>query len=462
MEFKKFWYILNIEYNMSFEIYSEQFYKELDKKIEKVENENSEVPFLPKEEYAKQQKIIEDFLKKTKLKIYGGIALDKFMPANDKIYTNKEGKLVDYDTYSPTPLKHAVELGNILFNAGFKYITVKEGVNTGVYKIFNSFQEAVDIVFMPQRIYDIIPSEAINGLVYVLPKHLKIDLLVALTNPKQAIFRWQKDFDRLQKLEKYFPTEKPKIFCQSSRYKYTQNPLEKKIKEYIFSRNDYILFGDYAYYSYMEYSGLKDYFNPDIKYLEIGMQNPATIFDDLRKITNGQIKIKKYHPFMKHIPGRFIVTDASKDTHILLIIYELNEKCIPYISYKNMKIVTYHGLVLYYNFMIYISERYGIKDRQEIAECCLYDLERAKNYFFHHSKKNEFDDTIFRCFILPCLGKEKNILKDSKIKLWTSSQTKMKSFSYVPFGRSFLVSEDKVPPGIVKFVSGEFDKDIHL
>ena len=66
MEFKKFRYILNIEYNMSFEIYSEQFYKESDKKIEKVENENSDLPFLSKEEYAKQQKIIEDFLKKYK------------------------------------------------------------------------------------------------------------------------------------------------------------------------------------------------------------------------------------------------------------------------------------------------------------------------------------------------------------------------------------------------------------
>ena len=447
---------------MSFQIYSEQFYSELDKKIEKVENENKDLPFLPKEEYIKQQKIIEDFLKKNKLKIYGGIALDKFMPTNDKIYANKEGKLVDYDAYSPTPLKHAVELGNILFTAGFKFVTVKEGINTGVYKIFNYFQEAVDLVFMPQRIYDIIPSETINGMEYVSPKHLKIDLLVALTNPKQGIFRWQKDFERLAKLEKYFPTEKPKKFCQSSRYKYTQLPLENKIKEYIFSRNDFILFGDYAYYSYMESSGLKDFFSPDIKYLEIGMQNPATLFEDLKKITNGKIKIKRYHQFMKHIPTRFIVTDADKDTHILLIIYELTEKCIPYILHKNMKIMTYHGLVLYYNFMIYLSARYGIKDRQQIAECCLYDLERAKNYFFNHSKKNEFDDTIFKCFILPCLGKEKNILRDSKIKLWTSGQTKIKPFSYLPSSRSFLVSEDKVPPGIVKFVSGEFDKDIYL
>jgi hypothetical protein len=60
------------------------------------------------------------------------------------------------------------------------------------------------------------------------------------------------------------------------------------------------------------------------------------------------------------------------------------------------------------------------------------------------------------------LGKEKNILRDSKIKIWTSAQTKVKSFSYMPFGREHLVSEDKVPPGFVKFVSGEFDKDIHI
>ncbi len=235
---------------MSFQIYSEQFYKELDKRIEKVENENKDLPFLPKEEYLKQQKIIEDFLKKNKLKIYGGIALDKFMPANDKIYMNKEGKLVDYDAYSPTPLKHAVELGNILFNAGFKYINVKEGVNAGVYKIFNYFQEAVDIVFMPNGIYELIPSNNINGLEYVCPKHLKIDLLVSLTNPKQSIFRWQKDFERLVKLEKYFPVEKPNNFCQFSHYKNSQSPIENKIQDYIISRDDYILFGDNAYYSY--------------------------------------------------------------------------------------------------------------------------------------------------------------------------------------------------------------------
>lgn len=445
---------------MAFEIYSDNFYKGLDARIEKVEKENKDLPYLPLEDYLKQQTIVEQFLKKYKLKIYGGVALDKFMPDNDKIYPNKEGKIVDYDAYSPTPLKHAVELCNELFKAGFKYVIVREGVNMGVYKIFNYFQEAADIVFMPQRIYDLIPSQNIGGLEYVAPKHLKIDLLVSLTNPKQSIFRWKKDFERLEKLEKYYPVVKPKTFCDQSFHRYSQTFLEQKIQDYVMQRNDYIIFGDMAYYAYMQESGLKDYFAPDMKYMEIGMQNPSLIFNDLKKM--GKIKIRRYHQFMKHIPTRYIVTPVGKDTHILLIIYELNEKCIPYVEYNGSKFMTYHGLVLYYNFMIYLSGRYGIRDRQQIAECCLYDLERAKKYYFQKTGKNEFDESMFRCFVLPCLGKEKNVLRDSKIRVWTSGKTRSKPFTYVPATRPHLVLEDKVPPGIVKFVSGELDKEINL
>jgi len=442
-----------------FEIYSHKFYENLDKRIEQVEEENKDLPFLPLDEYMKQQTIVENFLRKYNLKIYGGVALDKFMPENDKIYPDKKGKIIDYDCYSPMPRKHAVELGNELFNAGFNYVSVREGVNAGVYKIFNYFQEAADIVFMPQKIYDLIPTKIFDGLTYVSPKHLKIDLLVALTNPKQALWRWKKDFERLKKIEKYFPVEKPKRFCEKTSGKFYASTFENIIKNFISKRNDYITFGDMAYYAYMAQSGLQDYFAPEVKYLEIGMQNPQNIFPELRKITNNSIRIRRYNQFQKHIPARYIVTPEGKDTHILLIIYELHEKCIPYVDYNGLKIMTYHGIVLYYNFMIYLSAVYGIRDRQQIAECCLYDLERAKNYFFNKTGMNEFSDSIFRCFVLPCLGKEKDTYRESKIRSWTGS----KIFGYVPQKRmasGFLVMADKVPPGIVKFVTGEYDKDI--
>lgn len=444
-----------------FEIYSPHFYETLDKRIEEVEEENEDIPFLPLDEYMKQQDIVENFLRKNHLKIYGGVALDKFMPEDDKIYKNKKGKIIDYDVYSPTPRKHAVELANELFGAGFQYVGVREGVNAGVYKVFNYFQEAADIVFMRDKVYELIPYKTINGLNYVSPKHLKNDLLVSLTNPKQSIFRWKKDFERLEKLEKYFPVEKPKKFCEKVQGKYYKSTIEEVIESFLNKRDDYIVFGDMAYYAYMEVSGLPDYFSPEVKYLEIGMQNPSTIFADLRKITNNKIRIRRYHQFLKHIPARYIVTPEGKDTHIILIIYEMNEKCIPYVEYKGMRMLTYHGLVLYYNFMIYLSALYNIKDRMHVPGCCLYDLERAKNYYFKNTGQDEFSDSIFRCFILPCLGKEKNVYRDSKVRSWSSPKT---IFDYKPskrFASGHLVLADKVPPGVVRNVSGEFDKEIH-
>ena len=439
-----------------FEIYSEKFYEGLNEILEKVESENEDVPYLSIEDYKKQSNIIENFLKKNKLKIYGGTSIDKFMPDNDKIYVNK--KLMDYDAYSPIPRKHAVELGNELFQAGFKYVSVREGVNPGVYKVFNFFQEAADIVFIPDKIYDLIPYKVFDGLYYVAPKYLKIDLLVALTNPKQAIWRWDKDFERLKKLEKYFPVDKPKTFCDKYQGRYQKSAMDNIIDNFLAKRDDYILFGDSAYYAYMESSGLTDFFAPDVKYIEIGMQQPYTIFQELKRATGGKIKIKRYHQFLKHIPTRYIVTPEGKDNNILLIIYELNDKCVPYVMYNGHKIISYHGLVLYYNFMIYLSARYGIRDREQISECCLYELERGKNYFFNKTGQNEFTDTIFKCFILPCLGTERNIKRESQIRGWN----KGKIFSYIPSKREHLVLAEKVPPGVVRFVSGEFDKEIHI
>ena len=437
-----------------FEIYSEKFYEGLASRLEKIVEENKDIPDLGEEEYKKQVNIIENFIAKHKLKIYGGVALDIFMPDNDKIYKNKKGKIIDFDIYSPMPRKHVVELGNELFMAGFTYISIREGVNTGVYKIFNYFQDVADIVYIPERIYNLIPYKTINNLNYVLPKYSKIDMLVSLTNPKQSMFRWKKDFERLQKIDKYFPIEKPKNFFETGN-KYIKTPIDIKIHNYIAERDDTIIFGDMAFFAYMKSSGLEDYFLPEIKYVEIGMQNPQSIFKDLHKF--GNIKIKKYHPFLKYVPVRYIITPEKNENHIILIIYELNEKCTPYITYNNTKILTYHALVLYYYFMYYLSACYGIRDKKEISECCLYELDRAKKYFFARTGKNEYSDSLFRCFILPCIGTEKNYYKDSKLRIWK----KDKIFTYVPSKREYLVTLDKVPPGIIKNISGEFDKEIY-
>lgn len=436
-----------------YEIYSEKFYEELPAIIEKIEVENTDVPNIGLEDYKKQIDIVERFISRNKLKIYGGVSLNKFMPDDDKIYKNREGKIVDFDIYSPMPKKHCVELGNELFKSGFKYVDIREGVHAGVYKIFNYFQEVADVVYIPERIYNLIPYKTMNGMNYVLPKYMKIDMLVSLTNPQQSMFRWKKDYERLQKLEKYFSTEKPKNFVEK-KSKYVKSEMEKKIYEYIIKRDDVIFFGDIAYYAYMKSSGLADYYSPEVKYIEIGVQNSSAILKDIQQF--GKIKIKKYHPFLKYIPVRYIVSPENNDNHIVLIVYELNEKCVPYVLYNKIKISSYHSLVLYYNFMYYLSACYGIRDRKDVVECCLYELDRAKKYYFARTGENEFSNSLFRYFITSCVGIEKNLLADSKVRKWKKERT----FTYTPDKREYLVLAEKVPAGIVYNMSGEFDKEV--
>ena len=106
--------------------------------------------------------------------------------------------------------------------------------------------------------------------------------------------------------------------------------------------------------------------------------------------------------------------------------------------------------------MRYLSKLYNIKEKEHVAECCLYDLERAKTYYFNKTGADEFGDNVFQNFVIPCIGEEKNVVRENKIKGWSF----VRKFNYIPAKREHLVTGDKTGPGIVKFVSGEFDKEV--
>ena len=437
-------------------IYSDSFNSNYEKYFKKIEEKNEKSTFLDIDQFKLQKQIVEEFIKERDLKIYGGLAINVNLPENNKIYSDRDNKIVDYDVYTPYPRKNAVDLANKLFEKGFQYVTVQEGVNAGVYKVFNYFQEVIDLVYYPIKIFDAVPTITVNGMKYVTPKHLKIDLLVALTNPKQGLFRWEKDFERYNLLLKYFPTEKPKDFCVE-KHKKKEYKLSQEINNILVNNKyNYIIWGNQAYYFYMLKSGLQDYYEPELKYMEIGMENPDEFIRKIKEFFGAKIVVKKYHQFLKHIPPRYIITEKKNENNILLIIYDLHEKCIPYIVDNGLKIISFNGLLLYYNFMYYLGKRHNIKYSLKLSECCLYDLERARTFYFNNSNTNRFNDNIFKEFILECLGTEKNIYRDNKIKQWKRE----KKFLYIPAKRPHLSSGDKVGPGTVRFISGEFEKII--
>ena len=67
------------------------------------DNENA-VSFDDKKKY----KIVEEFLKRKQRILYGGTAINLYLPSSHKIYNS--GAVPDYDFFSPTPWEDAVEL----------------------------------------------------------------------------------------------------------------------------------------------------------------------------------------------------------------------------------------------------------------------------------------------------------------------------------------------------------------
>ena len=311
-------------------------------------------------------------------------------------------------------------------------------------------------MFMPLRLYNEIPYTEYNNLCYSHPLHLRIDLLVSLTNENFIDLRWKKDSERLEILDNNYKINRPKNFNNNSVYKKSNYYLNIIIEKFLKNRDDYVYYGDVAYYLYIERSMLKDYFKPHIKYFEIGMKNPSNIFKELKRICKNKITIKKYCPFLKYVPTRYIVCDSKNQNTIILIIYDLSDRTVPYIEYKGCKFLSFQCLLLNYYFMSYLSIIYNIKNKKDIAESCIYELERAKKYYFTKNNIDENYDSIFKSYVKKFIGNNKDLYLESKIKNWGNRN----KFRYIPKKREHLIEVENIGSGKIKNISGEFNKYI--
>ena len=111
--------------------------------------------------------IVKDFIVKKGLKLYGGAAINMYLPAEEKIY--EDGVIPDYDMYSPTPWKDAVELANIMYNKGYKYTEVRSGIHKGTYKVFSNFWPVADITYMEKSMFNKLSARKFKGMKVVAP-----------------------------------------------------------------------------------------------------------------------------------------------------------------------------------------------------------------------------------------------------------------------------------------------------
>lgn len=339
-------------------------------------------------------KLVEEFLKNKKRKIYGGTAINKFVT----IYDQYEEP--DYDVYSPQPKSDAIELAHFLFKNGIKEVNVARGVAKGTYKVFANKQEAVDLSYCPQKMYELIPSKTIGGLEFTKPEFLKIDLLVSICNPETSIYRWEKELPRYLKLNQKYPLQKI-----GSNPKTEYNPeAEKLLNSYFKNKDDSIITGLAAYNLYIQQSGFKDFYQPKLDYLEVLTTDPYEMIRDLiKKYSIKNLKCKYFSHFLKIIPEKFVI--FYKNIR-LINIYNLKNKCYPFIKINDFNVSSVDYLSLYSYSMIYQARVIKNSYLENIFSSILYNLDKCKNKHYQKHNTDMLSDKLFRSFVYFCKGKE--------------------------------------------------------
>lgn len=368
-------------------------------------------------------KIVLDFVKRKKRKIYGGFAMNELIKhknPKDAFY-KEDGKPADIDFYSPDPIRDMHELCNDIFEAGYTKVQGKEAMHPETYKIFVNRQDYVDISYIPYNVYKTTPFIEVNGLYLTHPSFIKIDYFRMFSDPMTSYWRIEKSYKRFNLLDQNFPSEK------------IDKPLKKKeaskeIKDVLMELFkvmqddlDIIYVGD-LYYNY-----LVDEVKPKNKNIKkVSMTNfdvilkdykvqGNNIFKKMREKYGDKISITEYYPFFQFRDYRF---EMYYGDHVILKAQGHNKKCIPF-RMVNPKLFDIGEAPKKDIFIalgsfdrnildIMVNKQYyktnKDKDMMYYYKTMFSHVLEMRDEYFKKHNKNILDNTLFQQFLIECIG----------------------------------------------------------
>lgn len=151
-------------------------------------------------------KEVRQFFSKNKIVLYGGTAINLYLPKKLRFYNNTID-IPDYDGYSAFAKPSALDLFNTLVRKKYQFLLVKHALHEGTYKLSWEFKDIADLTQINKKTYDLVlkTSKQINGLYVANVNLLKSNGYIELAMPKSSLFRWKKVFSRIKLLEQAHP-----------------------------------------------------------------------------------------------------------------------------------------------------------------------------------------------------------------------------------------------------------------
>jgi hypothetical protein len=177
-------------------------------------------------DYKKAIELVKNFIIANDLIIYGGTAIDFALTLKGaaKIY-DSDMSFPDYDFYSPSSVKHAYELAQILYIQGISNISAIGAYHVQTMRVRTNTIAVADISYCPQNVFVKIPTLKYEKFRIIHPHYqmmaLHLSMCFPFNNaPREVILdRKNKDYERYDLLFDAYPVT-------SSIKKYEQRVIE--------------------------------------------------------------------------------------------------------------------------------------------------------------------------------------------------------------------------------------------
>lgn len=422
---------------------------------------------------------IKNFIKIKHRKIYGGTALNeaiKLVNPDDAFYD--DFSFSDIEFYSITPVPDLVELCNLLYKKGYKYVVANEAQHEETYTVFVNFQIYCDITYVPARVYNGIKTIMIDGINYVDPHFALIDYLRMINQPLTAATqRWEKAFKRMYLLLKNYPFE---YFDKPIRIRKPSGEInlyiDKIKKDFMLDKvvqGTCLIMGFEAYNFYIRHAMndrtveqmARTTYNinkmgnmitnvPYIEIISVSYRDTVErLYNFLKSVVNDptQITFDEYFPLFQFT--KYSVTINYQGNPIAKI-YEGDGFCIPSVkTTKGYMYVSYQYLLMFMfinKFNAHLEKNKEIYFNHSIA---ISNLVSARNIFLTKKNLGVINNSVFGEFRINCIGSTTSYSREGRLRDIEKNKVGKKRFRYQP--ESFLNSspeaQGKFDPSKYKF-----------
>lgn len=286
----------------------------------------------------KMIKITENYIKEHKRIVYGGTAIEAYLEAKGVKIQHDPSKYLDYDFYTPNNERDSIAIANLFQEAGFKYSRRVLAIHHGTYRVSAEFTREfiADATFVPEKVYKDLPKCDINGIYYINPQFLKIDLYTSVSNPHTNVFRWEKSYKRLIQLEALYPLPEAEPFKMPLTN--LPNPDEALVLEkYSKNNKNIIIVGTQGYNLYIK--TVKMPIQPTIQYTFYAL-DPITEAKKVQKKLGKGYSISNHQPYLDIFSKHTELKD--KKGKIIAEWYDIGSDCIAITEIDRHYVANYH------------------------------------------------------------------------------------------------------------------------